>query len=49
VTTKIVGVKGKACSKVQAHFDKLGHRTHDGQTPEYLQEPACVQQQITAR
>jgi hypothetical protein len=49
VDTKIVGIKGRACGKVQAHFDGLGARTFDGQTPEYLQEPACVRQTITAR
>jgi hypothetical protein len=49
VATKIVGIKGKACTKIQAHFDGLGTRTHDGQTPEYLQEPAFVQQNVVAR
>jgi hypothetical protein len=49
VATKVVGIKGKACTKIQAHFDGLGNRTHDGNTPEYLQEPAYVRQQVTTR
>jgi hypothetical protein len=49
VATKIVGIKGKACTKIQAHFNGLGTRTHEGQTLEYLQEPVDVQQTVVAR
>ena len=49
VTTKIVGIKGAACSKVQKHFDRLGKRTHDGPTPEFFQEQAHVQTKVTTR
>ena len=33
VDTKIVGIKGRACGKVQAHFDGLGARTFDARVP----------------
>jgi hypothetical protein len=49
VTTKIVGIKGTACSKVQKHFDRLGKRTQDGPTPEFFQEQAHVQAKVTTR
>jgi hypothetical protein len=49
VTTKIVGIKGAACSKVQKHFDHLGQRTYDGPTPEFFQEQAHVQTKVTTR
>jgi hypothetical protein len=49
VKTKIVGMKGRACEKVQRHFDQLGKRTHDGPTPEFFQEQAHVQAKVTTR
>ena len=49
VKTKIVRIKGTACSKLQKHFDRLGKRTHDGPTPEFFQEQAQVQTKGTPR
>ena len=49
VTTKIVGIKGAVCSKVQKHFEGLGKRTHDGPTPEFFQEQAQVQTKVPPR
>ena len=49
VKTKIVGMKGRACEKVQRHFDQLGKRTHDGPTPEFFQEQTHAQSKVTTR
>ena len=49
VKTKIVAMKGRACEKVQRHFDRLSKRTHDGPTPEFFQEQAHVQTKVTTR